>query len=43
MDKLVSTDLNAMLGEKLKLSVDAMSFVLSNAIKNAPTLEAKNR
>ncbi|GMT38668.1 hypothetical protein NHP20013_07500 [Helicobacter bizzozeronii] len=43
MDKLVSTDLNAMLGEKLKLSVDAMSFVLSNAIKNAPTIEAKKQ
>ncbi len=43
VDKLVGTDLNAMLGEKLKLSVDAMSFVLSNAIKNAPTLEAKKQ
>ncbi|WP_324728330.1 cache domain-containing protein [Helicobacter cynogastricus] len=43
VDQLVSTDLGVMLGEKLKLSVDAMSFVISSALKNVSTPEAKKR
>ncbi|WP_233710906.1 methyl-accepting chemotaxis protein [Helicobacter salomonis] len=43
VNKLIDTDLQRMLGEKLKLSIDATSFHISRATQDAPTLEAKKQ
>ncbi|CRF49020.1 hypothetical protein [Helicobacter heilmannii] len=43
MDELVNKGLRVMLNEKLKLSIDTMSFVLSKCDQNAPTPEAKKQ
>ncbi|WP_121021186.1 methyl-accepting chemotaxis protein [Helicobacter vulpis] len=39
----VSVDLKRMLGDKIQLAVDLVSFDLAQAIKDAPTLEAKKQ